>query len=377
MSEQQPKRTKQTILIVDDLVSNIKTLAEILKQDHKIIIASSGKQALDIVKDEAIDLILLDIVMPEMDGYEVCSRLKKTEVGKKIPIIFVTVLSENLDEVRALNAGAIDFITKPVHAASVRAKIKNHLLMVNMMKTIEEQNIQIQEASLFREEMSHLYQTNLREPQERIVSLINHLNWSTNPTDEQISILQQILKHAYRFSSLLNFSIDLFNIRRNEYFYTPKTFNALSLIDDFLLVEKDYVEKNQNPITIRVYGKSRKIEGKFEVKGDIVLCYSIVSVVLMNAIRCSPAGKNINILLETAHVRGKPYSAIKVHTEGEVLLSETDINDSIPNQKIQEKTEFDFYAIKLMTEVQKGIFNIECSKKFGSTLEVLIPTEIH
>ena len=372
MSEQQ---TKQTVLIVDDLVSNIKTLAEILRQDHKIFIASSGQQALDVVENEPIDLVLLDIVMPEMDGYEVCERLKETEAGKKIPIIFVTVLSENLDEVRALTTGAIDFITKPVHAPTVRAKVKNHLSMVKMMKTIEDQNKQIMEASLFREEMSHLYQTNLREPQERIVSLINHLNWTTNPTDDQIEILQQILKQAYRFSNLLNFSIDLFNIRKNEYVFTPKNFNVLSLIDDFLLVEKDYIAKSQVPITIRVYGQSRKIEGKFNVSGDVILCYSILSTALMHAIHCSPAGKSVNIMLETSHNRGKPYSAIKIHTEGKLFLNNSVLSTSIPLHKQKDKTEFDFYAIRLMTEVQDGIFNLECSEGFGSTIEILIPTE--
>jgi CheY-like chemotaxis protein len=141
-------RKDKTILVVDDAISNIKILAEVLRQEYTILLASSGQQALDIVNSDTIDLILLDIVMPEMNGYEVCRRLKQTEVGKKIPVIFVTVLVGDHSEVRALEAGGIDFITKPVHAASVRAKVKNHLSTIDLIKIVESQSQQIKEAAI-------------------------------------------------------------------------------------------------------------------------------------------------------------------------------------------------------------------------------------
>ncbi len=361
---------KHNVLIVDDLASNVKTLAEILKKDYTVTISLSGEEALEIVEGGSVDIVLLDIIMPELDGYEVCQRIKETEIGKKIPIIFVTVLSESLDEVKALSAGAVDFITKPVHAPSVRAKVKNHLEMVKILKTVEEQAAELKEVTAFREEMNHLYQTNLQGPLDRIISLINHLNWTTDPSDAQVEILQSILKQAYKFSNLLNFSINLFNIRKDEYRFMPKPFNFISLIDDLLLVEKDLIEASNIPVRVLVHGRPRRQRDSFSVDADVSLCYSILNVLIINAVESSPAGDEVTIFLETVFQDGKNYLTIKVHTKGLFVHKSRSLNQSIAQRKKQDKDEFDIYAIRLMTEVQRGIMEIEASEEFGTTVKL-------
>jgi diguanylate cyclase (GGDEF)-like protein len=118
----------QRILIVDDEPRNIAVLAEILKSEYKTVAAKSGPQALSRAQsDMPPDLILLDIMMPEMDGYEVCKRLKADDRTKNIPVIFVTAMSEIDDEMKGFELGAVDYITKPVQPALVRARAKTHL----------------------------------------------------------------------------------------------------------------------------------------------------------------------------------------------------------------------------------------------------------
>ena len=104
------KTERSNVLIVDDSRTNIAILKDILSEDHEVFSALTGKDALKIARQENVDLILLDVVMPEMDGYEVCKRLKADPVTKNIPVIFVTSMSEMGDETKGLELGAIDYM---------------------------------------------------------------------------------------------------------------------------------------------------------------------------------------------------------------------------------------------------------------------------
>ncbi len=131
-------RKKQRILIVDDAAENIATLAALLKNEHMIIVAKDGAKALEKTLKNRPDIILLDIMMPGMDGYEVCRELKEREETKNIPVIFITSLSEPIDEAKAFNLGAVDYITKPFHPIVVKARVKNHLSLKMKNDMLEE-----------------------------------------------------------------------------------------------------------------------------------------------------------------------------------------------------------------------------------------------
>lgn len=119
---------KQKILITDDIPANITVLGEVLREEYEIIIATNGEKALEIAASEdSPDLILLDIMMPGMDGYEVCRRLKEDEKTIGIPVIFITAKNEIDDETRGLDLGAVDYITKPFQIPIVKARVRTHL----------------------------------------------------------------------------------------------------------------------------------------------------------------------------------------------------------------------------------------------------------
>jgi putative two-component system response regulator len=119
---------KQKILIVDDTPENIQILMETLKDDYKIVAAINGEKALKMAEMVPLpDIILLDIMMPGMDGYEVCNRLKNNEKTKNIPVVFITALSEEEDEAKGLALGAVDYIAKPINPELVKARVRNHL----------------------------------------------------------------------------------------------------------------------------------------------------------------------------------------------------------------------------------------------------------
>ena len=118
---------KPTLLVVDDTAANIDILLDALGADYAVRVATDGNAALSSVKKFPPDLILLDIMMPGMDGFEVCRRLKVDPATQDIPIIFITAMNEDADEARGLSLGAVDYITKPFHAAIVNARVRNHL----------------------------------------------------------------------------------------------------------------------------------------------------------------------------------------------------------------------------------------------------------
>jgi diguanylate cyclase (GGDEF)-like protein len=119
--------TKPLILIVDDTPTNIQVLAEALRPDYRVKVAPNGKAAFEVIAKGMPDLILLDVMMPEMDGYEVCRRLKTQPETKEIPVIFITAKSDVLDEELGLRLGAVDYIIKPFNLPIVIARVRNHI----------------------------------------------------------------------------------------------------------------------------------------------------------------------------------------------------------------------------------------------------------
>ena len=121
MTHQTPR--KPVLLVVDDQPSNIQVLHQIFKTDHEVFMATSGEQALTFCATQLPDLILLDVIMPGLNGHQVCVKLKSDPRTQDIPVIFVTGHSNPEDESEGLRLGAVDFISKPVNAATVRARV--------------------------------------------------------------------------------------------------------------------------------------------------------------------------------------------------------------------------------------------------------------
>lgn len=119
--------TKATILIVDDEISNIEIMNAVLEDDYDVCFATSGQEALEVARAAQPDLVLLDVLMPGIDGFEVCRQLKADALLADIPVIFTTGLGDAEDEMRGLSLGAIDYVTKPIQPATLRARVGNHV----------------------------------------------------------------------------------------------------------------------------------------------------------------------------------------------------------------------------------------------------------
>ena len=129
---------RPTLLLVDDVPDNIHELMEALKDDYRIMVANSGTKAIELVQGPTPpDLVLLDIMMPAMDGYEVCRRIKATPLGNRIPVIFVTVVDATQQKVKGFDLGGADYITKPFDIDEVRARVRTHLELARLRRSLE------------------------------------------------------------------------------------------------------------------------------------------------------------------------------------------------------------------------------------------------
>lgn len=142
--------SKATILAVDDTLANIEVVKGVLSQDYVVQVALKGEVALKIVDKHKPDLILLDIMMPEMDGFEVCQVLKANPETQDIPIIFLTAKSQEEDETKGLALGAVDYITKPISPPILQERVKNHLLLKQSKDFLAKQNEVLEERVIER-----------------------------------------------------------------------------------------------------------------------------------------------------------------------------------------------------------------------------------
>ncbi len=140
---------KKTILIVDDTPNNLRILVETLNQAGYITLtASSGERALYQISHYSPDLILLDVLMPDMDGFETCRRIKANSATSKIPVIFITAMTDVENKIRGFEVGGVDYIDKPFQQAELLSRVNTHLVIHELQQQLEAQNVQLHEKNV-------------------------------------------------------------------------------------------------------------------------------------------------------------------------------------------------------------------------------------
>lgn len=174
---------KSQILIVDDYPTNIKVLSDLLiEYGFEVLIARDGMNALQKLQRILPDIILLDVLMPGIDGFETCQRLKEQESTRDIPVIFMTALSDPVDKIKGLSLGAVDYITKPFQQEEVLARVNTHLRIRHLTKQLEEQNAQLRDEARSRQ----LAEASLRLSEEKFVKAFR-----SNPGPMMILTLEE------------------------------------------------------------------------------------------------------------------------------------------------------------------------------------------
>lgn len=193
---------QDTLLIVDDIPANISVLSDFLKQaGFKVLIAQNGKRAIQKAEYAHPDLILLDVMMPEMDGFEACSILKSQQSTQDIPIIFLTALTDTVDKVKGFELGAADYITKPIQYEEVLARVNAHLNLHKLKRQLEVHNLQL---DAFTRTVAH----DLKNPLNTVIGYADELveicSEDALLDDDLMSQLKLVAQAGHKMEDIIN-----------------------------------------------------------------------------------------------------------------------------------------------------------------------------
>lgn len=367
MSENNKRKSKEKqslILIVDDITENLQILGNLLRENnYRTAIAKSGFEALDFVLKRIPDLILLDINMPVIDGYEVCARLKSDEKTKDIPVIFISALSDTEDILKGFVAGGVDFITKPFQREEVLARVKTHLTIKYLQEDLKKQNLALREserkliqANATKDKLFSIIAHDLRGPIGTIVSFLEILVDQTDSyTEEDMKTFLLEMKSSSEttynlLDNLLNWALS----QKGAIDYQPENL----VINDIVNENIELLSANAKKKSIKLFSDISDTAIAFFDKNMIT---TVLRNLISNALKFTQMGGEVKI------------SAFDKVNFIEIAVSDNGTGITEENLKKLFHTESNFTTIGTSSEKGTGLGLILCREfieKHGGTIWV-------
>ena len=319
------------LLVVDDVQTNVLLLKALLsKEGYGILVANNGQEALEVIRNENPDLILLDVMMPGMDGFEVAERLKSEEYRCEIPIIFLTALDDTQSIVNGFKLGAGDFISKPFRKEELMVRIKHQLSLVAARRIIEEKNEELRKTIAGRDKMYSVIAHDLRSPMASMKMLLNTIMMSVekDKIDPDIfDMLEMSNKTSEEVFSLLDNLLKWTKSQLGKLTVIPQKLDISGLADGGVEVTNSVAEVKHIKL-IRTDHES------FFVYVDIEMIKSILRNLISNAVKFSNPDSEIKV-------------GIKAE-DGKVIVSVTDSGKGIKKEDqhklLKDSTHFTTYG---------------------------------
>ncbi|MDH5786555.1 MAG: hybrid sensor histidine kinase/response regulator [Chromatiales bacterium] len=368
-TEPQSPAVRSKVLLVDDAPENLTILLEVLKDEYQVVAARSGLKALEMAhQSPRPDIILLDVVMPEMDGYEVCRRLKQDEATRDIPVIFITALAEDVNEEKGFDVGAVDYITKPISASIVRARVRTHLALKQAQQQLQQQNRALIEGAQLREDVERIMQHDLKGPLTTIIGMPTLLLNKENITDRQKETLNLIKDAGYLMLEMINSSLNLYKMESGSYNYNPQQVDLLQITQKVFAECQNLCAAHEVTLHLTRELELPQSEDTFPIMAEELLSHTMLSNLIKNAVEASPAGGTVAVNL--SHQGGRP--TIAIHNQGEIpqAIRERFFDKYVTAGK-QQGTGLGTYSARLMAKTQGGEISFESSKDEGTTLRVV------
>lgn len=358
--------SRPTILLVDDQPEHIDVVKAALEQHFIVKIATHGTLGLRLAKQEAVDLILLDIMMPGMDGFEVCRLLKADPATRNIPVVFLTAKNNFDDERLGLNLGAMDFIRKPSNPAVVLARVSNLVALYHAQKRLIRQNGELARALRLREDIDRISRHDLKGPLVGIIGLPELLLEDQNLTEEQRTLIKVIETNGYTMLEMINNSLDLLKMENGRYQLKPKSFDLLSVIKRIV----GDLDQHRVPKGIEIQVQST--DPVFFVMGEKLLCYSLFYNLILNAVQASDVGGRIAVSLSTESAT----HTIRITNPGEVPIEiRGRFFEKYVTHGKQEGSGLGTYSAWLAVQAHGGSIVLESDRPGFTTVVVSLPKQ--
>lgn len=301
MNSDHPSKSKADILIVDDTPDNLRLLSQmLLEQGYKVRKAINGQRALQAIKAEIPDLILLDIMMPELDGYQVAKYLKDDLKTKDIPVIFLSALHETMDKVLAFDLGGVDYITKPFQVQEVLVRVNTQLKICHQQQQLITQNQQLQKEIQERQKIEsalriyiHAMSHDLRNPVTGMLMVLQNLLKKRPEADAELAIAPSILKRMAnscdRQLALINSLVQTSDIELQGIHLNHQSLNLYNFTQRFALELELILQKEKAKLNNQIPEKLPPI------KADPNQLWRVFDNLLFNAIKHNPPGITITL----------------------------------------------------------------------------------
>jgi len=372
------------VLVVDDIPKNLQVVGTMLRNaGYSIMPATSGAEALDGVREQLPDLILLDLMMPEMDGLEVCHRLKADPLTQAIPVIFLTASNEMEHLVKGFEMGAVDYVTKPFNPPELLARVRTHLELKHARDTIIRYGQELSRLNEEKNEFMGIAAHDLRNPigsikgfSEMIVEDAQSLLGQTNP--DSVSCLKEmkdfgerIVETTGRMMEMLQNLLDANRIERGEMQLNLASTDLAPVLNSVIETQRPHALAKQQ--TIHLEGEPAPVAALIDPGVTLQVLENLVS----NAIKYSPPGKNIFVRLKQ-HPQGV---RMEVQDEGPGLSAEDQKKLFGKFARLSAKptggehsTGLGLSIVKKMVEAMNGKVWCESELGRGATFIVEFPT---
>jgi len=340
---------RHTVLIVDDDEKNIKLLKAMLrKENYDLVGAGCGEDALHITAERSPDIILLDIMMPGIDGFEVCRRLKANEETKAVPVIIITALTEKQDRVKAMEAGADDFLNKPIEKTELVVRVKSllrikdyHDQLLENNREIMDKNRYLQELEKAKEGLSHMIVHDLRNPLTAISMTVELMQiHAENLNDSQKKAMSNIVQRCDDLNSMIQSILDIQLMEEGKVKPEMAAADIVALTEEQLQQISYQIKNEKKHLTFT------KPELLPKLHLDAALIKRVISNLMSNAMRHTSNEGKIEI-----DIRYEPE-------EHQIMFSITDNGDGLApeyHEKIFEKFEQASLKLKGVRRGKSGL----------------------
>lgn len=242
-----------TILLVDDLPDNIRVLGKILKRKgYSFAIATNGKETFDLLDQQLPDLILLDIMLPDTDGFEICKKLKADEKTKDIPVIFLSAKRELEDKLRGFEMGAVDYITKPFEEIEVIARVSAHARLKKSADMIREYSSALEKANAAKDKLFSVISHDLRGPVGSVHTLLELLIQNIFNEDEKEEFLKDAERSVKSILELLETLLHWARSQQNRIEYSPERIDMTELIQENISLLRNAAKNKSIRLTAEI-----------------------------------------------------------------------------------------------------------------------------
>ncbi|PJF35892.1 MAG: hypothetical protein CUN49_08195 [Candidatus Thermofonsia Clade 1 bacterium] len=363
-----------TILVVDDAPHNRSLLSTLLsRQGYTVLQAEDGSSALALLQEHAPDLVLLDIHMPHLDGFETCRRLKADPRTRPIPVVFISGSDGTLDKVTAFNVGAIDYLTKPLHAQEVIARVNTHVSLYQQQRELEAMRAarinHLQTLDEIKERFIRAVSHDLKNPIGLILSAADMLR-DTALSEEQSQLLSIIERKANFMLAIISDLLDLARLTTEP---SPRyaTTSLRALMQEALVGFDLQAESKQLAFEVCLPEEDALIEVERHA-----LC-RMVNNLVSNAIKYTPSGK-VEVRVETAPetfsitVRD---SGLGIPPEELPYIFDKFYRIPKPEYRKEDGTGLGLAIVKAIVEQHQGSIQVETAVGVGSTFRVTLPRQ--